>query len=747
MALHARTRGGVVVADVDLNPHDGIPLNPFKLDFDTTPAHQVNLLAIETDLPQSLWGDYERAVASIESQDRRREYDRNLAQRLLLHARVNAKHGLNHEFDPAIQIVQYEQELDDAYEWPVEEAQVEAVNSVDNELPRQMSLDLKKRQPKPFPYHILPDVLVELIHSQSIAKSGHPDISAVASIAVISTIANQLGLTVHDGLDWESRMNVFILIAADRGDGKSPVFKRMIKPLESLAEDKAKDHRRDASHDRSHLRRLNEKLKRAEILASSPTAGEQEITLENEARFEMEEFERTMASGEFRMHIGGDTTPEAFLTQLRHNRGILSILDDEGAFFTKMTKYSDVVDISGYLKSWDGGTVSSNRQGAGYKQVKDSNAVFMLMVQPHIVKETLRQPAIVEAGLADRFLIAAPKSEVGTRDFVKRREADLSAGPRYDAYITELWHRGDGLAKRFRISDEAVLYFDQYRNELERSIDPDAVTDGERAYSKRHGSLLRLAGLIHYMHGGSAATEITVATMQAAIELADYFIDHYECFTGSDESPEQEAVRKLLAWAKRRHGEPFSLRQVAQSKCMQPTCMNMDEVREFFAELIAGGLIETDDVDGWHEPKRGSVATKFWVAGSVAADLQPVEKNVEGGFQRSTTFSGLGLHESARGASTASKTYSENVERRTLTEVHLEKQNSIDLQGFSFFEEIDTPPLSTFYVLDENGPEPVDNHVAEINEPEHENSRASAPREYDIDERTGRKVYRKSGLV
>ena len=150
---------------------------------------------------------------------------------------------------------------------------------------------------------------------------------------------------------------------------------------------------------------------------------------------------------------------------------------------------------------------------------------MVMAVQPHVVCEFEARKEFQELGLTGRFLYAMPDSLVGTRNSREAPDVPPEVEAAYCQLITELAGNGTPGLKAgvmLEMTEEARdLFFDfDYDTESRLTEDYECI---EPFAGKVSGTVLRMAGILHYAAHGPRAAEIKISrsTVAKAIILAE----------------------------------------------------------------------------------------------------------------------------------------------------------------------------------------------------------------------------------
>ena len=417
-----------------------------------------------------------------------------------------------------------------------------------------------------FPTDALPTWLRDLVEAEALATQTPVDMAALFCLAVVATVTAKR-FEIEAGEGWLQPLNLFVCVAMDPGTRKSPVHAECIAPLVAIEREEI-ELMAPAIAQSDSLRRIAEARRAAlEKMAADPRAenGDDLIRQATDAARSVAEMDVAVAPRRF----VDDITPEALASALAEQGGRIALLSAEGGVFDHMSggRYADrVPNLDVYLKGWTGETLRVDRKGRPPEQIDDPALTLGIAVQPQVLQDVGRNPALHGRGLFARFLYAVPASNVGFRDTEPHpmpaavREA-YSRGVRA---VTRLADEQGAEASILRLSPEAAALFGRWRADLE----PRRRRGGEHAViaewsSKIEGEVARIAGILHVAGhtDRGARAPIDQTTMAAAIRIGEFLVPHALAafdLMGADERV--AAARAVVGWIERNRLTEFSLR-------------------------------------------------------------------------------------------------------------------------------------------------------------------------------------------
>lgn len=453
--------------------------------------------------------------------------------------------------------------------------------------------------PQPCPIDALPPDLGEYIAAVADNTQTPADMVAMLVFSSLAIVAANRYWVARE-YDWIEPLVLWTLTALPPGSRKSAVSSRVARPLYAI-EREVFDLHREQSHGKDDLLTVAAKRKERILndLVKVRNASEKQ-NLEAELADVRDEIE-ALTVPPARQLLCDDITPEALGILLQENDGHIGIMSAEGGVFASLTgRYTQgTPQLDLILKSYDGDPYRANRVGRS-KVVLDHPAVVLgLAVQPHVLAETTKTPALRERGLMGRLSYAVPVDTVGSRAVIT---------PQMPEEVERRWH--DTLV---RISRAPVYQPDQPRRtlwldvealELHRSyqetLEPRLHDrTGDLAFmsdwaGKHAGRVLRIAGLLHLAANGDEHQPVTFKTMCAAVDIGDWMLTHAVAVYGGWRSTNVNAPSTaVLDWLRRTKPTEFTVNDVRTALRGQTWCSGAQAVKDALVILARAGWVSS----------------------------------------------------------------------------------------------------------------------------------------------------------
>jgi replicative DNA helicase len=420
-----------------------------------------------------------------------------------------------------------------------------------------------------FPINALPHWLADWACEVSREKGATVDLAATLALGVVAgALARHVQVSPRPG--WWEPVNLYLAVALEPGQRKSPIFKQALRPVRLLERDLAavwQEHQALAVLSAEILQK-----RRRELIAAA--ADDDELDNEELSR-RMEE----MAGG---LDEPDPPPPPRLLTEDVTAEGLASLLaqhgriiaaSDEGAaifenFAGRYSRGSSSWDL--FNKAHAGVDVAVDRKSTGAVIVLDPALTLVIATQPSVLRDLWSKPGTEGRGVLARPLYSLPEPMFATgrtpaadgavlADFERRVRALFADIP---TLLVDEEHRPRPVT--LTLDPAAERIFELYEFELasrRRDLGVSDRAEEEGAYlgwlSKLAGQTARLAAVLHaakhWTDGTTLNTTIGRRTVDSAVALARYFDDNALAVFGlMGEMPNQRLARAILGWLSNR---------------------------------------------------------------------------------------------------------------------------------------------------------------------------------------------------
>jgi hypothetical protein len=432
----------------------------------------------------------------------------------------------------------------------------------------------------PFPTRALPPPLRDVVKAVSELHRVPESLAACCALAVTSAAIGK-GLKVSSIPGMSAPANLYLMVGARSGTGKSVVFETLTKPIKDCE------------------KRLTDEWRNRH----QPDANAEETDEQSEEPERVENGEAREAAPAL---VCENITSEALAMTLSSNHECLASMsaDARDVMAIVSGRYGGRGDEALYLKAFSEDTCVINRASRPAIRLDSPNLTCLWLVQPDKIDLMFGEKFATEGGLLPRFLVC---------------QANCMATPidRERAPVDDEPHRAwedlvKSLLTTYRLKEGRIvitptdrakkLLYDHYNGLIPRRngdlqhIDSYVARWNEQAW--------RLALVLHAAQwGGKAASkQLSGKTAKSAIELADWFAGQQlaKLMNGREAAEQKltDAVVKLLL------AKPTGIKaKDIYRKHIVPT---PEEAHTLLAQLEAKGLLAGQDVhpEGGGKPSR-----------------------------------------------------------------------------------------------------------------------------------------------
>lgn len=349
-----------------------------------------------------------------------------------------------------------------------------------------------------------------------------PELAALVAIGSISAAVGK-GLLVQSSRNRTTRANLYILLGAPSGAGKSEVFRELYRPLLDFEEELYSFWRQEAS---PRARAGDELLKG--VVAGLRSAGKRMAHpgLDLFRGIQENERKREICRGflDPPSILADDITPEALMVVMGRSHETLAIVSPDARQTLKALAVSDSRAESFFLKAFSGDLAVSNRISRRAIRLHSPCLSVLLLTQCDAFAHFVGKVSAGKSGLLPRFLYANFNSEhqiSGTIDLRRTPSIEKS----YDRLI-------QGLLENYRFAEEptvviptreAMRLLRDYERECRAASAADSTIRGEILRRKTE-QVWRLALVLHAARYGrfSGGNQLSHSDAQVALGLVDW---------------------------------------------------------------------------------------------------------------------------------------------------------------------------------------------------------------------------------
>ena len=378
----------------------------------------------------------------------------------------------------------------------------------------------------PFPADALPRDIGEYVKAVAESTQTPVDMAGTAALAAIA-VCTQGKYKIQGKADWIEPLNGYFIVINPPSERKSAVEHSIVKPLDAYEEQY--NIRCAGAVEASKMRRriLEKRQKAIEDQVAKGKADAEEL---DKIAQEITDFEEVRP---LQLYVD-DITTEKLVSVMAANHGRAALVSSEGGIFDTLAGiYTKNVNIDVMLKGYSGDPIRVDRIGRESESIMDPALTVLLMAQPNVLSEVMRNTTFRGRGLTARFLYSMPASFVGTRNFESRPVPETVYQDYEQKIVNLLEDEYTRKPELITLSEQAAAKLSAFASEIEPRLVSDLAEMSDWA-GKLVGNVLRLSGLLcragvfrsHDFLMGEKPLQVDGRTMENAIRLGRYYLNH-----------------------------------------------------------------------------------------------------------------------------------------------------------------------------------------------------------------------------
>lgn len=391
--------------------------------------------------------------------------------------------------------------------------------ALEPESPQPLVRDIQP--PLPYPVDALGPLrgAVEAVQAMTLAPVAIPAQSALS----VAALAVQAFANVET-LGGDRPLSIYALTIAASGERKSSCDDKLMAEIKAWEREQAKASAQD--------RRVWEnrqtiwKAQRDAVVAKTKTG--------KANQYDLDALGPEPAAPPLADRLVTEPTYEGLTRLFAFGQPSLGLFSDEGGQFLggfAMSQDNRQKTLAALNDLWMGNPIKRTRAGDGAMTLYGRRLSLHLMAQPIVAHGFMADPLSGDTGFLPRCLICQPQSTIGTRlhDASVRNDGPVQA---FNARLRDILETPMPVdpetrelqPRRLVLSQQAKQELIAYADRVERAQAPGGDCDAIKGTaSKSAEQAARIAGVLT-MWADLEATEVTGATMQAAIRLATYYL-------------------------------------------------------------------------------------------------------------------------------------------------------------------------------------------------------------------------------
>ena len=296
--------------------------------------------------------------------------------------------------------------------------------------------------------------------------------------------------------------------------------------------------------------------------------------------------------------IQGAITPQALIDSLKSHPEIYISSNEGGSFVGSFGMQDQSMNFLSLLnQAWDGSDLRDNTRKNKFQCATNPRATVNLAMQPNVFNEWISNGQAKGMGTLARFLIAKPKSLMGSRFYEEPNPVNQCIES-FNYRIIQLLETPRTYEYNYlkpqvlTLSPEAkelwIAFYNPIENELVHELESIKAWGAKCA-----DNASRLASQFHAFKGNGLL--IDADCMISAIKVLEYFLNEQ---LRLEQSSELVHKQKLLDWMIKEHKEKgFIIEYEIQQRCPSDFRKNKGFRERILKALTDGGFIQRNGFD------------------------------------------------------------------------------------------------------------------------------------------------------
>ena len=423
-------------------------------------------------------------------------------------------------------------------------------------------LDADDPAPAEFPLDALPASLATLVSAVSQTERVPLALPAVCALAVTSAAVGA-GLTVASGPSRTTRGNLFLLVSAESGSGKSETFRIVAAPLldhqERLIENWRTQTSPRAKSELMVLEKEIEILQRKAAKCQDPFERDSMIATLQSKTLRQSQVAQTATVPSL---IAQDVTTERLAVMLHENREVMfsASADARKPVDNILGRYNPGggTDEALYLNAFSGDLTRVDRQDREPVILKRPCLALCWLIQPDLLARLMDEESLQSGGFLARLLVCHSRA-VPRKIGRKPEQMSETTRERWIALVTALLGQFHAATTPHQIlvPDNCLNRLNEFYNSIVDRRAADLADVG--IFAARYAEQAwRISVVLHAaLHGAAAGSEsLELETASNAIRITEWFIDAQLDILGKSRKSAAKALEaEIVALLKNNVGE------------------------------------------------------------------------------------------------------------------------------------------------------------------------------------------------
>ena len=479
----------------------------------------------------------------------------------------------------------------------------------------------KESSAGPFPVHLLPPRISEMVKAMALSAGCGNDLPAVTALGVVGCAIGP-GVNVCNYLtkDMPTPTNVYVIVVGISGGGKSRNAGPLFKPLTDYQDRLQADYEQNKQPQLQAQAKLIEKTikvleKQAEVESKGRLGkpGSKDQAASSQKLISADELKQTLQLdlakqyGELarlKLQMGKpqvvmeDFTVQAFIRAMSRNQGKMLIISSDAREMVGnlMGRYNQgKTDENIFLKGWSAERHAYDRKGENGEPVSEAIGRCLIgmivMIQPDKANELVESKSLADGGFLPRTQIVFTEINPALPSTLKPLPDEVRLG--WNAFIDSLLRKYYAADTPFEIEldEDAQVIWNTYadskiqeRNDGAKEAFSFRVRDAETAR--------RYAAILHAGRWGDSAHEYRIddKTMHDAIQIIEWFDWHRQKVVDFHQHDREAKQMKKLQELNARFPRGFTLRDICRKRVAGDD--NKEKNKAFLDRLVDKGELK-----------------------------------------------------------------------------------------------------------------------------------------------------------
>ena len=458
-------------------------------------------------------------------------------------------------------------------------------------------------QIRDFPTAVLPPILGNMVREVARITQTPESMAGCLILGIISASIGK-GIKLKGQAKRVTSGNLYLLLSAESGTGKTLCAKEIFKPLIDFDQDRLNRWRDEELPEllKSKIRFEEELAETRKELREAPNKEDKERLMNTIVATKTSIASTTSRiDQEPRLYVDNLTSEKmAHLLSSQPNECLASLSSDAADCIEILAgryQKKDNTDENLYLKAFSGDTCRVDRVNGSAINLKSPHLAVVWLTQPDKVRQLYSISRFSDGGLMPRCLVCDTGCEPQERPVVPEEGISREIESSYGKLVKSLAVKYLGINKplEIRLLKEAQTQYTKFFNEVVRKRRSGGALADINSYAARwEENALRIGLVLHAAQYGTSAdlSNLSPETAQGSIELIRWFNDQQlRLLESNRENQRQEKVKKILQLIQSEGGK-VTVTKVCRKRIEQ----NAESARALLSSMVNKGLLEEEEI-------------------------------------------------------------------------------------------------------------------------------------------------------